>query len=198
MKNQNDFKKKYQNDYFHLPQFRHESFWQYLSPLNDCHAQYVHVGVSITGYPVHFFLKSVPVPVEPGPEILEPIPSRLYRFSYLWTRYWDWLGTGSKTSTWFPVNYWLMAFFLWIKIINITQTERSSSQQGSRCLGRAGRLAGGEGAEGQGHRRRGNWGRTLEAVVEQSSSVEGEIGKVKTGKLKLKLRFLDNINIYIL
>jgi len=27
---------------FHLPQFEHEPFWQYLSILNDYHAQYVH------------------------------------------------------------------------------------------------------------------------------------------------------------
>ena len=27
---------------FHLPQFEHEPFWQYLSRLNDYHAQYVH------------------------------------------------------------------------------------------------------------------------------------------------------------
>ena len=27
---------------FHLPQFEHEPFWQYLSRLNDYRAQYVH------------------------------------------------------------------------------------------------------------------------------------------------------------
>jgi len=27
---------------FHFPQFQHESFWQYLSRLNDYRAQYVH------------------------------------------------------------------------------------------------------------------------------------------------------------
>jgi len=27
---------------FHLPQFEHEPFWQYLSRLNEYRAQYVH------------------------------------------------------------------------------------------------------------------------------------------------------------
>jgi len=35
-------KKKNQNGYFHLHQFEHEPFWQYLSRLNDYRAQHVH------------------------------------------------------------------------------------------------------------------------------------------------------------
>jgi len=42
LKNQKNLKKKIKIDNFHLPQFEHDPFWQYLSRLNDHHAQYVH------------------------------------------------------------------------------------------------------------------------------------------------------------
>jgi len=89
------------------------------------------------------------------------------------------------------VNYGLVAFFFWDELKSSTSL-RLREAAASRGAG------GGGAAEGQGRRRRGNWGRKPKAAVEQLRSLERETEKVGTGKLKLKLGFLDNINIYVL